>query len=99
MTEHEAFPSLALNAERPAPHAWIQWKGTDVCMEVHCICGAHLHYDGGFAYHVRCPHCQQVYECDGYIALHPLSFDPGNVKDIPASADDLAPDEESGPVE
>jgi hypothetical protein len=48
---------------------------------------------------VRCPHCRQVYECDGHIALHPLSFDPGNVKDIPASVDDDDTDEESRRVE
>jgi len=21
------------------PHGWVQWKGTDVCMDVHCACG------------------------------------------------------------
>ena len=34
-----------------APYAYIQWKGTDVCLDVHCTCGAELlHYDGYFAY-------------------------------------------------
>ena len=24
------------------PHGWIQWKGTGVCMDVHCKCGVCL---------------------------------------------------------
>jgi len=44
------------------PHAFIQWKGTNVCMDVHCSCGAHCHFDGDFAYAVQCPHCETVWE-------------------------------------
>lgn len=25
----------------PTPNGWIQWKGTDVCMDVYCSCGYH----------------------------------------------------------
>lgn len=39
------------------PHAFIQWKGTDVCMDFYCECGAHGHFDGYFAYTVKCQHC------------------------------------------
>lgn len=35
-------------------HAWIQWKGTNVCMDVHCVCGAHGHVDADFAYFYAC---------------------------------------------
>jgi hypothetical protein len=42
-------------------HGWIQWKGTNVCMDVHCKCGAHCHVDADFAYHLKCPHCGRVY--------------------------------------
>lgn len=42
-------------------HGWIQWKGTQVCMDVHCKCGAHCHVDADFAYFLKCPHCQRVY--------------------------------------
>jgi hypothetical protein len=96
MTQDEmaAHPSVAANQDRPAPFAWLQWKGTRACMDVHCLCGAHLHFDGDFAYHVRCPHCRRIYECDGHITLRPLDFDPGNVKDIRASADDFDDDDE-----
>lgn len=51
------------------PHAWIQWKGTDVCMDVHCVCGKRSHVDGSFAYGVKCPHCDKLYYCNGHIEL------------------------------
>jgi hypothetical protein len=43
------------------PHGWIQWKGTDVCIDLHCECGAHCHFDGDFLYHWECPHCHAKY--------------------------------------
>lgn len=48
--------------ETKQPHAFVQWKGTDVCMDFHCECGAHCHFDGYFAYTVKCPHCEIVWE-------------------------------------
>lgn len=45
------------------PHAFIQWKGTDVCMDFTCECGAaDLHFDGYFAYVVQCPNCLTEWE-------------------------------------
>lgn len=70
------WPSLDIKRKRP--HAWIQWKGTDVCMDIHCVCGADLHLDADFTYHIKCPYCNQVYECDGHIRLHKLDFEPEN---------------------
>jgi hypothetical protein len=58
------------------PHGWIQWKGTDVCMEVHCHCGAHCHIDADFAYHVKCMACGTVYMCNGHIELIELTETP-----------------------
>lgn len=40
---------------------FIQWKGTDVCMDFHCECGHHNHYDGYFAYVVKCKECGNLY--------------------------------------
>ena len=60
------------------PHGWIQWKGTNVCMDVHCVCGAHLHFDADFTYHVKCFHCQRVYMCNGHIELIELQKEPKN---------------------
>jgi len=57
------------------PYAFIQWKGTDVCMDVHCICGFTGHIDGDFVYNVKCPKCNRVYACNPYIELVELTDD------------------------
>lgn len=44
------------------PHAFIQWKGTDVCLDFYCVCGAGGHFDGYFAYYIQCGECGKVYE-------------------------------------
>lgn len=41
---------------------FIQWKGTDICMDFYCECGHQNHYDGYFAYHVICAKCRQIYK-------------------------------------
>jgi len=41
---------------------FIQWKGTDVCMDFRCECGHANHYDGYFAYNIKCGHCGSVFE-------------------------------------
>lgn len=51
------------------PHGWIQYKGTDVCMDVHCKCGHMGHIDADFAYYVKCKACGTVYSCSGFIEL------------------------------
>ena len=51
------------------PHGWIQWKGTDVCMDVNCKCGLRFHIDSEFAYQVKCPECKTLYTCNGHIQL------------------------------
>ena len=58
------------------PHGWIQWKGTNVCMDVHCVCGEIGHIDESFAYHVKCPKCERVYFCNGHIELIELEKEP-----------------------
>lgn len=41
---------------------YIQWKGTDVCMDLTCSCGHLSHFHGRFAYCVQCPSCKLIYE-------------------------------------
>jgi len=48
---------------------FIQWKGTDLCMDFHCECGTHNHYDGFFAYYVKCSGCGQVYKMDTTVKM------------------------------
>lgn len=59
-------------------HGWIQWKGTNVCIDIYCECGHHSHLDEEFAYFVRCPKCHQVYAMGAYIKLVPLAGAPKN---------------------
>jgi len=61
------------------PHGWIQWKGTNVCMDVHCKCGYHSHIDVDFAYAVECPNCQTIYMTNGHIELIEV-LDSGDTK-------------------
>lgn len=51
------------------PHGWIQWKGTDVCMDVHCKCGHLGHVDGDFMYEIQCENCGTKYSLNGHIEL------------------------------
>lgn len=56
---------------KAGPHAWIQWKGTQVCMDVHCTCGAHTHLDAEFAYSVQCGACGQVWAMCANVRMIP----------------------------
>ena len=59
---HDQFPGS--DAE-----CFIQWKGTDLCMDLRCRCGHTGHVDAPFAYHVRCPQCRQVYRMGTQVKL------------------------------
>lgn len=43
-------------------HMFIQWKGSEVCLDFDCACGESGHIDAAFVYFVRCPACGAVYE-------------------------------------
>jgi hypothetical protein len=60
------------NPEGPA-HGWIQWKGTEVCIDLHCVCGNQSHFDGDFFYHYKCPKCGAKYAVGQVIKLIPLT--------------------------
>jgi hypothetical protein len=49
------------------PYAFIQWKGTDVCMDFKCLCGGQFHLDAYFCYKVRCGGCGREYEMSCHI--------------------------------
>lgn len=55
------------------PHGWIQWKGTDVCIDLHCACGTHGHFDGMFMYQVKCADCGQHYAVGSNVVLAPMT--------------------------
>jgi hypothetical protein len=72
--KNEAWDMQEQYADRP--HGWIQWKGTNVCMDVYCKCGGQFHIDADFAYHVKCPDCGTVYFCNGHIEMIELKKEP-----------------------
>lgn len=59
-------------------HGSIQWKGTDVCIDLHCKCGKHMHFDGEFFYNFKCPHCDRSYAVGQNIAL--IELDPDEIE-------------------
>lgn len=66
------FPSLGDNPFKGQPHGWIQWKGTNVCMDVRCECGELTHVDEDFCYYVECGNCGEVYEVGGHVKLYKI---------------------------
>jgi hypothetical protein len=65
--QHSQVSSIEYSADlrgdrAPRPKAFIQWKGTDVCLDFHCTCGEQGHIDDDFAYYVQCMACGAVYE-------------------------------------
>ena len=58
--------------ELPKPFGWIQWKGTSVCMDIHCTCGTHSHIDDEFAYYFKCK-CGQRYAVAAVVKLAPVT--------------------------
>lgn len=62
---------------------FIQWKGTDVCIDIVCPqCGNDYHFDGDFMYFVRCA-CGQVFEMGTEVTMTPVVNYPDEaVKDL-----------------
>jgi len=61
--------------EKGDAHGWIQWKGTDVCIDLHCKCGYHGHFDGDFFYNYGCPSCHKKYMVGSVVKLIELKTD------------------------
>ena len=73
--EHQQALSKSIyDRDTPKPESWgrVQWKATVVCIDIHCKCGAHCHFDGDFFYFFDCPHCRQRYAVGQVITLIPL---------------------------
>lgn len=75
---------------RPFPGSdadvFIQWKGTKVCMDFRCPCGAHLHFDQDFLYFVQCFHCSATYEMGTQVLVRKI--DPEKANDPKVGYDD-----------
>ena len=66
------------------PHIWIQWKGTAVCCDVRCTCGAHGHYDGDFFYFFQC-RCGKYWEVGTHMPIYEVTKEAAGdyVKQLP----------------
>lgn len=73
--EHIEYYKSVYSQDNPKSESsgWIQWKGTDVCMDVHCKCGYHGHIDGEFFYRYECAGCGQKYAVGEVVKLIPLT--------------------------
>ncbi|WP_159540885.1 hypothetical protein [Aeromicrobium sp. 9AM] len=62
---------------------FIQWKGTEVCLDFNCACGESGHIDDMFAYFIHCPTCGAVYEMGTQvIAKRTTECDPEDAKTL-----------------
>ena len=69
------WPQNVISRRPDGPRAFIQWKGTDVCADLLCECGARGHFDGTFMYHVKCALCCRVYDVGFYVELVPAAIE------------------------
>ena len=56
---------------------FIQWKGTDACFDFVCECGWDGHFDGDFAYVVKCGSCGQLWEMPWHLYPRKRQRDDG----------------------
>jgi hypothetical protein len=54
------------------PNAFIQWKGTNSCVDYYCTCGEQFHIDDSFVYAVQCPYCERRFEVSSNIELREM---------------------------
>lgn len=80
------------DGEQPEPCVFLQWKGTNACMDFYYKCGAHCHFDGYFAYAVKCPHCHTIWEMPSI--LIPRVADDKTYKGHVEMANVMEPDED-----
>lgn len=76
------------NTTRPETHAFIQWKGTDVCMDFRCDCGAEPHIDGYFAHNIKCHKCGTLWQMPIFLFPRKVVGEPeGPVFEAPEDED------------
>lgn len=74
MSRHDHHKSIySQDNPRGESSGLIQWKGTNVCIDLHCKCGHHGHVDAEFFFHYECAKCGQKYAVGHVIKLIPLT--------------------------
>jgi len=76
ISDDEAFDTSAVIKKT---RAFIQWKGTDACMDFHCECGQHCHIDSYFVYSVECPGCKTIWEMPIHLFPRKQAKDSTNI--------------------
>lgn len=55
---------------------FVQWKGTDVCMDATCpVCGHDGHIDSDFAYFLKCGACGALCEVGTHVPIFAIAPD------------------------
>ena len=68
---------------------FIQWKGTDVCIDIHFpCCGTFIHVDGYFMYAIKCPACGIYYKVSDSIMIVQLKSTDTNYDGLKKNADE-----------
>lgn len=57
-------------------YCFIQWKGTDVDMDLKCNCGVTSRVTGYLAYNIKCCVCGTIYKSSHKIELTELADTP-----------------------
>lgn len=79
---HAPHPNPATDGETDV---FIQWKGTDACLDFHCECGYDAHFDGLFAYKVECGGCGAWWEMPS--TVYPRRCDGNEMQTAKVDAD------------
>jgi hypothetical protein len=62
-------PAERLTVEAGKGSAFLQWKGTDACLDLYCACGSQRHFDGFSARQLTCGNCGQTWELPHMLML------------------------------
>lgn len=65
-------------------NVFVQWKGTEACLDFVCECGRQGHFDGFFAYTLRCE-CGAVWEMPS--TIYPRRCDGAEFERDPVQVD------------
>lgn len=61
-------PIVQFNINEDA-HGSMQWKGSDIYLDLHCDCGHTSNIKGDAVFFVKCPACNTIFELNGFIQL------------------------------
>lgn len=87
-SERLASESVKANGQDGTPRTFIQWKGTNICVDFECPCGRSAHMDTYFLYAVVCPDCGRRWELDPTLLVREVhegeecQLDPIELEDV-----------------